>query len=109
MPDELTTACARHRLPLFAVAEEVGFADLTEHVVRRVSTERAGDLAAVVERHRRLMSAGPAGDGPRAVLDLLGSDLDLPAWLLTATGREVAGSGCGCCGAGTSWTGRCAG
>ncbi|SOD63918.1 PucR C-terminal helix-turn-helix domain-containing protein [Streptomyces zhaozhouensis] len=95
VPDELTAACARHRLPLFAVAEEVGFADLTEHVVRRVSTVRAGDLAAVVERHRRLMSAGPAGGGPRAVLGLLGSDLDLPAWLLTATGREVADSGAG--------------
>ncbi|GAA3867985.1 PucR family transcriptional regulator [Streptomyces sedi] len=95
VPDELTAACARHRLPLFAVAEEVGFADLTEHVVRQVSTARAGDLAAVVERHRRLMSAGPADGGPRAVLALLGSDLDLAAWLLTATGREVADSGAG--------------
>ncbi|MDT0266334.1 PucR family transcriptional regulator ligand-binding domain-containing protein [Streptomyces sp. DSM 44915] len=92
VPDELATACARHRLPLFAVAEEVGFADLTEHVVRQVSVERAGDLAAVVARHRRLTSAG---GGPRAVLALLGSDLDLPAWLLTATGRPVADSGAG--------------
>jgi hypothetical protein len=90
VPDELTAVCARHRMPLFAVAEEVGFAEITEHVVRRVSTQRAGDLAAVVDRHRRLMSAGPAGEGPQAVLDLLASDLDLRAWLLTATGRPVA-------------------
>ncbi|MGK5529988.1 PucR family transcriptional regulator [Streptomyces sp. URMC 129] len=90
VPEDLAAACARHRLPLFAVAEEVGFAEITEHVVRQVSGERAGDLAAVVARHRRLMSAGPAGGGPRAVLDLLASDLDLRAWLLSATGRPLA-------------------
>ncbi|WP_062214166.1 PucR family transcriptional regulator ligand-binding domain-containing protein [Streptomyces sp. NBRC 109706] len=92
VPDELATTCAAHGLPLFAVDEKVGFAELTEHVVRQVSGERAGDLAAVVDRHRRLMSAGPAGEGPGAVLALLASDLDLSAWLLTATGREIAGA-----------------
>ncbi|MYS23012.1 Purine catabolism regulatory protein-like family protein, partial [Streptomyces sp. DvalAA-14] len=92
IPADLVTACARHRLPLFAVDEQVAFAAVTEYVVRQVSTERTGDLAAVVERHRRLMSSGPAGRGPDAVLDLLGSDLDLRAWVLSATGREIGGS-----------------
>ncbi|WP_405806074.1 PucR family transcriptional regulator [Streptomyces sp. NBC_01187] len=91
VPEDLVIACARHRLPLFSVTEDVAFATITEHVVRQVSTERAGDLAAVVERHRRLMSSGPAGGGPDAVLDLLGSDLDLPAWVLSPTGRQIAG------------------
>jgi hypothetical protein len=90
VPDDLIVACARHRLPLFAVNESVAFATITEHVVRQVSGERAGDLAAVVERHRRMMSSGPAG-GPDVVLDLLGSDLDLQAWLLSPTGRLIAG------------------
>ncbi|SHM62373.1 PucR family transcriptional regulator [Actinacidiphila paucisporea] len=93
IPDDLIAACARHRLPLFAVDERVAFADITEYVVRQVSGERAGDLAAVVERHRRLMSSGPAGGGPDAVLDLLGSDLDLRAWVLSSTGREIGGAG----------------
>ncbi|MEU3347661.1 PucR family transcriptional regulator ligand-binding domain-containing protein [Streptomyces sp. NPDC006700] len=92
-PDDLVAACARHRLPLFAVNESVAFATITEHVVRQVSGERAGDLAAVVERHRRMMTAGPAGGGPDVVLDLLGSDLDLRAWLLSPTGRLIAGPG----------------
>ncbi|MCZ4123809.1 PucR family transcriptional regulator ligand-binding domain-containing protein, partial [Streptomyces sp. H39-S7] len=92
IPDDLVAACFRHRLPLFAVDENVAFASITEHVVRQVSTERAGDLAAVVDRHRRLMSSGPAGGGPDAVLDLLGTDLDLRAWVLSATGRQIAGS-----------------
>ncbi|MFD7137067.1 PucR family transcriptional regulator [Streptomyces sp. NPDC059894] len=91
VPDDLVTACARHRLPLFAVHESVAFATITEHVVRQVSGERAGDLAAVVDRHRRMMTSGPAGGGPDVVLDLLGSDLDLRAWVLSPTGRLIAG------------------
>ncbi|MFE3740955.1 PucR family transcriptional regulator [Streptomyces sp. NPDC059134] len=93
IPADLVAACARHRLPLFAVHEKVAFATITEHVVRQVSGERAGDLAAVVDRHRRLMTSGPAGGGPDVVLDLLGSDLDLRAWVLSPTGRQIAGSG----------------
>ncbi|MGP3982171.1 PucR family transcriptional regulator [Streptomyces sp. KR80] len=93
IPDDLVVACARNRLPLFAVHESVAFASITEHVVRQVSGERAGDLAAVVDRHRRLMTSGPAGGGPEVVLDLLGSDLDLRAWVLSPTGRQIAGSG----------------
>lgn len=92
IPDDLVTACVRHRLPLFAVHESVAFATITEHVVRQVSGERAGDLAAVVDRHRRMMTSGPAGGGPDVVLDLLGSDLDLRAWVLSPTGRMIAGT-----------------
>jgi hypothetical protein len=92
IPDDLILACARHRLPLFAVNESVAFATITEHVVRQVSGERAGDLAAVVDRHRRMMTSGPAGGGPDVVLDLLGTDLDLRAWVLSPAGRAIAGS-----------------
>jgi hypothetical protein len=91
VPEDLVAACARHRLPVFAVHESVAFATITEHVVRQVSGERAGDLAAVVDRHRRMMTSGPAGGGPDVVLDLLGSDLDLRAWVLSPAGRLIAG------------------
>lgn len=91
VPEDLVLACGRHRLPLFSVVEDVAFATITEHVVRQVSGERAGDLAAVVDRHRRLMTSGPAGGGPEVVLDLLRSDLDLAAWVLSPTGRRIAG------------------
>ncbi len=93
IPADLVEACVQHRLPLFAVHETVAFATITEHVVRQVSGERAGDLAAVVDRHRRLMTSGPAGGGPEVVLDLLTSDLDLHAWVLSPTGRRIAGAG----------------
>ncbi|WP_406135873.1 PucR family transcriptional regulator [Streptomyces sp. NBC_01089] len=93
IPDDLVAACERHRLPIFAVEESVAFAVVTEYVVRQVSGERAGDLAAVVDRHRRLMTSGPAGGGPDVVLDLLTTDLDLHAWVLSPTGRQIAGAG----------------
>ncbi|MBW5485862.1 PucR family transcriptional regulator [Streptomyces bambusae] len=93
IPDDLVEACRRNRLPLFAVNEDVAFATITEYVVRQVSGERAGDLAAVVDRHRRLMTSGPAGGGPDVVLDLLTTDLDLRAWVLSPTGRQIAGAG----------------
>ncbi|MFJ6609410.1 PucR family transcriptional regulator [Streptomyces sp. NPDC091289] len=93
IPADLVEACLQHRLPLFAVHETVAFATITEYVVRQVSGERAGDLAAVVDRHRRLMTSGPAGGGPEVVLDLLTSDLDLRAWVLSPTGRQIAGAG----------------
>ncbi|MEU4107854.1 PucR family transcriptional regulator ligand-binding domain-containing protein [Streptomyces sp. NPDC027717] len=92
VPEDLVLACAQHQMPLLAVHESVAFATITEHVVRQVSGERAGDLAAVVDRHRRMMTSGPAGGGPDVVLDLLGSDLDLRAWVLSPTGRLIAGS-----------------
>ncbi|WP_052851176.1 PucR family transcriptional regulator [Streptomyces avicenniae] len=88
VPGELTAACARLGLPLLAVAEEVGFTEITEYVVRSGSGDGARLLDAVLDRHRRLTAAG---GGPRAVLDLLASDHGLPAWLLTATGGHVAG------------------
>lgn len=93
IPDDLVSACLRNRLPLFAVNEDIAFATITEYVVRQVSGERAGDLAAVVDRHRRLMTSGPAGGGPDVVLDLLTTDLDLRAWVLSPTGRQIAGAG----------------
>jgi DNA-binding PucR family transcriptional regulator len=92
VPGDLVAACARHRMPLFAVPEDVAFAQVTEYVVRQISADRAADLAALVERHRQLVAAA-GGGGLDAVLDLLGGDLDLDCWVLTPTGRVVAGPG----------------
>ena len=90
VPPDLVEACERHRMPLFAVPEDVAFAQLTEFVVRQVSADRAADLSALVDRHRVLVSAS-GGAGLDAVLELLGGDLDLDCWVLTPSGRIVAG------------------
>ena len=90
VPEDLVAACERHRMPLFAVGDDVAFAELTEFVVRQVSADRAADLSALVDRHRALVSAS-GGAGLDAVLELLGGDLDLDCWVLTPSGRVVAG------------------
>ncbi|RKE22547.1 PucR family transcriptional regulator ligand-binding domain-containing protein [Streptomyces sp. TLI_171] len=90
VPADLADACRRHRLPLLVVPDDIAFGAVTEYVGRQVSADRAADLAALVDRHRLLVSAAGAG-GLDAVLDLLGGDLDLDCWVLTPTGRVVAG------------------
>lgn len=90
VPEDLVAACERHRMPLFAVPEDIAFGQVTEFVVRQVSADRAADLSALVDRHRVLMSAS-GGAGLDAVLELLGGDLDLDCWVLTPSGRVIAG------------------
>jgi hypothetical protein len=91
VPADLVDACRRHRVPLFEVPIDVAFATVTEAVVRRVSAQRAGDLATVLDRHRQLLAAGnEAGLG--TVLDLVSRDLGLATCVLSPTGRLVAGT-----------------
>ncbi|MEV5568881.1 PucR family transcriptional regulator ligand-binding domain-containing protein [Spirillospora sp. NPDC052269] len=91
IPADLVEACARHRLPLFRVPEDVAFATVTEQVVRRLSGARAADLTAVLDRHRRLVAGVTEGAGLGPVLELVDRDLGMRCWVLTPTGRVVAG------------------
>ncbi|GLZ05403.1 hypothetical protein Acsp03_28690 [Actinomadura sp. NBRC 104412] len=91
IPPDLVDACRRHRIPLFQVPEHVAFATVTEQVVRRLSTARAADLGAVLDRHRRLVAGLTEGAGLDPVLELLGRDLGMRCWVLTPSGRLVAG------------------
>ncbi|RKT11752.1 purine catabolism regulatory family protein [Streptomyces sp. 1114.5] len=90
VPEDLVEACRRHRMPLLAVPDDIAFGTVTEFIGRQVSADRAADLAALVDRHRLLVSAA-GGGGLDAVLDLLGGDLDLDCWVLAPTGTVIAG------------------
>lgn len=93
VPDELVRACDRHGLPLFAVGVDVPFGPVAEFVARGRSGARVGNLAALVDRHRRLMASRPgSGAGTGALLELLLSELDLRAHVLSPTGRLIAGA-----------------
>ncbi|MDJ0395785.1 PucR family transcriptional regulator ligand-binding domain-containing protein [Rhodococcus sp. G-MC3] len=92
VPEDLIDACREHGLPLFRVSADIAFATITESVVRRLSTARTSDLKAVLDRHQRLVATtGPGGMGP--LLELVGSELGMECWVLTASGRVVAGQG----------------
>jgi hypothetical protein len=91
VPDDLIDACREAGLPLLRVPIAVSFGAVTEHAARHLSSRRSGDLAAVLGRHRALISA-VSGSGLVGVLDLVESDLDLRCWVLSPTGRLVAGA-----------------
>ncbi|MBF6175226.1 PucR family transcriptional regulator [Nocardia blacklockiae] len=86
-PDDVVEACRRHRIPLFRVHESVAFATVTERITRDLSTGRAADLSAILDRHRQLVS----GTGLGSVLELVERDLGMRCWVLSSTGRVVAG------------------
>ncbi|MFZ3500106.1 PucR family transcriptional regulator [Streptomyces sp. 5.8] len=91
VPHDLVRACRRHGLPLIAVRPETSFAAITEHVLRRLHRRDPGNLAglaALVERHRRLLTDRAA---PDSVLELLRHTLGVDVRVLSATGRQVAG------------------
>lgn len=92
VPDDLVEACDRHGLPLLAVSVEVPFTLITEYVARGRAEERVGNLAALVDRHRRFTAERQAGAGADALLELLLAELDLKAYILSPTGRQIAGA-----------------
>ncbi|MEU3726331.1 PucR family transcriptional regulator ligand-binding domain-containing protein [Streptomyces sp. NPDC031705] len=93
VPDDMVRACARYGLPLFAVGVDVPFGPVAEFVARGRSGARVGNLAALVDRHRRLVASRPgSGAGAGALLELLLSELDLRAHVLSPTGRLIAGA-----------------
>ncbi|MCX5376115.1 PucR family transcriptional regulator ligand-binding domain-containing protein [Streptomyces sp. NBC_00091] len=92
VPHDLVRACRRHGVPLVAVRPETSFAAITEHVLRRLRGLRrkdVGSLAAVVERHRQLLTDRGA---PDSVLELLREILGLDVRVLSPTGRQIAGA-----------------
>lgn len=90
LPSDLVEACRRHRLPLLHVRGDVSFSVITEYVVRRLSTGRSADLAALLERHRSILESGAGG---QLVLDLVAGELGMSCWVLSPAGRLVWGSG----------------
>ncbi|MDI1464602.1 helix-turn-helix domain-containing protein [Catellatospora sp. KI3] len=85
VPADLVQACARHGLPLFAVPAEVSFREVTDRINAVLWAEReAGDLADR-SRQRGLVASLAAGAELAEVWPATG------AWLLSCTGRVIAG------------------
>lgn len=86
-PEDLVEACKKHRIPLFRVEEHIAFATVTEQINRKLSSGRAADLSAILDRHRQLVS----GSGLDSVLDLVHRTLGTRCWVVSSLGRVVAG------------------
>jgi hypothetical protein len=87
VPPPVIDACRRHGLPLIEVPADVSFGTVSEVVTRRLM---AGAAAAPRPR-RRLISAAAEGAGLSAVLAEARAELGLACWVVSPTGRIVAG------------------
>ncbi|HET6504943.1 MAG TPA: PucR family transcriptional regulator ligand-binding domain-containing protein [Amycolatopsis sp.] len=88
IPDDVIGACLRHRIPLLEVPAELSFAVITERVVLALAADRD---RAPGGAHRRLLAAAGSSSLP-ALLRQGALELGTPCWVLSGTGRVVAGT-----------------
>lgn len=96
IPPELIAACERHAIPLLEVPADLSFAVITERVVLALAGASAGRI--------RLRTAAAGDSSLTALLGSAGAELGAPCWVLSATGRVVAGGEDGTAHGGTPTT-----
>lgn len=93
VPPDLIAACRRHGVPLFEVPVEVSFREIVDQVNQSLWAHRASGLASVLGRQRGLMAAMAAGARLADLLPPMAADLGVACWVLSPTGRLIAGTG----------------
>ena len=88
IPEELSQACARHRIPLLEVPHDLSFAVITERVVLAL----AGRTEQDADARTRLLSAAAEDPSLPTLLGHGSSELGQPCWVLASTGRTIAAS-----------------
>jgi len=88
VPDHLVAACERAGLPLFEVPVSVSFATVAERVILGLAAERS---APARDSHRRLVAAVTSGQGLPVLVRAGAEELGASCWVLSATGRQLAG------------------
>lgn len=89
IPDALVAACHDHGVPLLEVPPDLSFAVITERVVLAIAAARTGHGPAL---RQRLLSTVTGGGGLPALLAGAAHELGMRCWVLSATGRLVAGT-----------------
>jgi sugar diacid utilization regulator len=84
IPQDLVDACARHRIPLLEVPLDVSFSLVTERIVLAL----AGGSGA----RRRLLSLATENAPVPTLLTYGSAELGAPCWVVSGTGRLVAGT-----------------
>ncbi|MCW2897853.1 MAG: putative transcriptional regulator, PucR family [Streptosporangiaceae bacterium] len=91
VPYGIVAACLRHGLPLIEVPAEVSFGTVSELVTRRLMAEGTGAPGTSPGRRHRLLSAVAGGAGLETVVSVARQDLGRGCWVLSPTGRIIAG------------------
>lgn len=91
VPDDLVAACRRHLLPLIEVPVDVSFATITERVLTSV-TPGDSEAGTLLRLHRTLHASSADAAGVAGICDVVAGKLDVGCWVLSPTGRVVAGT-----------------
>jgi Purine catabolism regulatory protein-like family/PucR C-terminal helix-turn-helix domain len=96
VPPDLMEACRAHRLPLLEVPVDVSFAAITERVMRSLLPAGPGPAVARLRRLAAEQAGAPAASPEPAVamaalLAVADAEYGVPGWVLSATGRLIAG------------------
>ncbi|GAA4237080.1 sugar diacid utilization regulator [Streptosporangium album] len=91
-PADLIDACADAGLPMLALGVEVSFSALTEYVLRALIDEFGSVPSRPYGSRRRLASTLVDGGSLSKVVTTVAGELDVPCWVMSATGRVVVGS-----------------
>ncbi|MFI9379943.1 PucR family transcriptional regulator [Kutzneria sp. NPDC052558] len=90
--DVVVDACRRHGVRLFTVPLDVSFTSITQRVVSALAAEHVRRSSAVLEHHRRLVAALGSGGGLAGLVAAGAMELGVPCWVISPTGRVVAGA-----------------
>ncbi|MEU0509638.1 PucR family transcriptional regulator ligand-binding domain-containing protein [Amycolatopsis sp. NPDC006125] len=89
IPPDVVQACARHRIPLLEVPADLSFAVITERVVLELAAARGREPSGA---RKRLLAAATEDISLPALLRQGAIELGAPCWVLSGTGRVVAGT-----------------
>ncbi|UYP20018.1 PucR family transcriptional regulator [Rhodococcus sp. Z13] len=93
VPDDVVDACARHRMPLLVVPDEVPFSRVIEYMTGRMAGARMDRLRTGLARQRQWLAAVADGRSVGELLERLAQQYGVRARLITATGTIIEG-GC---------------
>ncbi|GHF13963.1 PucR family transcriptional regulator [Amycolatopsis deserti] len=89
IPPDVVQECARHRIPLLEVPADLSFAVITERVVLELAAARGREPSGA---RKRLLAAATEDISLPALLRQGAAELGAPCWVLSGTGRVVAGT-----------------
>jgi Purine catabolism regulatory protein-like family/PucR C-terminal helix-turn-helix domain len=97
VPPDLVEACRAHRLPLLEVPVDVSFAVITERVMRSLLPAGPGPAVARLRRLAAEQAGAPPAhpepaDAMAALLAVADAEYGVTGWVLSGTGRLVAGA-----------------
>lgn len=93
VPPDVVEACRRHGLPLLSAPQSVPFSRIIEYLAEQAAEVRWRRVQSRADRQRKLLSAVAAGAAVENLVADFATEQQVSAWLLTATGTVLAGTG----------------